>query len=64
MVREEKTENKNSISEESKTFESIASEEKILLIDNISNKFIYIIIICDSLSKPWIIGWGNFLENF
>ena len=42
MVREEKTENKNSISEESKTFESIASEEKILLIDNISNKFIYI----------------------
>ena len=42
MVREEKTENKNSISEESKTFESIASEEKILLIDNISNNFIYI----------------------
>jgi len=52
MKKEEKNENKNAIVEKSKIFESIASEEKILLIDNISNKFIYIIIICDSLSKP------------
>ena len=42
MKKEEKNENKNAISEESKIFESIASEEKISLIVNISNKYIYI----------------------